>query len=125
MAAPRDPVDLDLERRQVHDAVVAGEHARQARLELVRLHGGEKADAAEVHADDGDRRSEETLQRAQHRPVAAEHDGDVGAREILLRLADAVLLDLLVREQQFDARLSRDLLETLESRARSSPACRA
>src|SRR5262249_57765682 len=62
-------------------------------------------------------RSEETLQRTEHRPVAAEDDGDVRAAEIGLRLADAVLLHLLVRQQQLDAGLPRDLLEPLERRA--------
>ena len=112
-----EPVDLDLQRREMHDAVVAGEHAGEAGLELVRLDRREEPDPAEVDADDGDLGAEKPLQRAQHRSVAAEDDGYVGVREIVLRLADAVLLHLLVRQEQLDSRLARNLLQPFERRA--------
>ena len=41
-------------------------------------HRREEADAAEVDADHRDAGAEEPVQRAQHRPVAAEHDREVG-----------------------------------------------
>ena len=54
------------------------------------------------------------MQRAQHRPVAAEDDGYVGVREIVFRLTDAVLLDLLVGQEQLDSRLARNFSQPLE-----------
>ena len=72
--------DARLERRQLDDDVVAREDAREPVLELVGRDRGEEADRAEVDADDGHARAEEPLQRAKHRPVAAEHDDEVGVR---------------------------------------------
>ena len=53
-----------------------------------------KPDPPEVDADDGNARAEEARERAQHRPVAAEHDREVGRREIDRGL-EAVLLRFL------------------------------
>ena len=78
-AAPWTAVRFDLEGRQLLDSKIAGEHPGQSGLELVRLDRGEEADAAEVDADHRDPGVEKTLERAQHRSVTAEHDGDVGA----------------------------------------------
>ena len=113
-AAPRIAVGLDLQRREVHDAVVAREHAGEAGLELVRLDRREEPDPAEIDAHNRDLGAEKSLQRAQHRAVAAEDDGYVGMREIVFRLTDAVLLDLLVRQEQLDSRLASNFLQPLE-----------
>ena len=48
------------------------------RLELLLDERGEEADAAEVDAHHRHAGVEEPLERAQHRAVAAQHDGDVG-----------------------------------------------
>ena len=69
---------LRLERRQLDDDVVASEHAHQPLLEPVRIDRGKEADAPEIDADHGDRRAEEALECAQHRPVATQHHGEVG-----------------------------------------------
>jgi len=42
-----EPVDFDLQRGELHDAVVAGEHAGEARLELVGRDRREEPDPAE------------------------------------------------------------------------------
>src|SRR5262249_21068841 len=106
-----------VERRQGDDAVVAREDTREPRLELLAANRREEPDTPEVDADHGDAGAKEALERTQHRPVAAEYDGDVGRREILLRLAVPVLRDLLTREEELDARIARHFLEALERRA--------
>ena len=58
--------------------VVAREHAPQARLQLGRLHRREEPEPAEVDADHRHSAGEVLVERAQHRPVAAEHDDEVG-----------------------------------------------
>ena len=107
-------VRFDLERRQLRDAVIAREDPGEPGLQLVRLDRREKADAAEIDADDRDVRAVEAVQRSQHRSVAAQHDGDVGAGQVGLGFADAVLLDLLVGKEELDLCIARDLLETFE-----------
>ena len=84
---------LELERRQLDDLVLAGEDAREARLEVAPAHRAEEADAPEVHAHDRDAGPEEARQRAEDGPVAAEHDRDVGRGRVAARL-DALLLRL-------------------------------
>jgi len=64
--------------------------------------------------DNGDLRAEKTLQRSQHRSIPAEDDGYVSVREVLLRLTDAVLLNLLVGKEQLDSGFARHLLEPLQ-----------
>ncbi len=54
----------------------------QARLELVRGDRGQEADAAVVDADHRHAGAVEAPERAQHRPVAAEHDRDVRVRPV-------------------------------------------
>ena len=83
----REPVaaDLQLERRQLDHDVVAAEHALDTRLELLRRDRGQEPDTAEIDADHRRGRAEEALERAQHRPVAAEDDRDIGRR---IRLDD-------------------------------------
>src|SRR5713101_1571128 len=112
-----DAGDIDLQRREVDDAVVAGEDPRKAGLELVPWNRGEESDSTEVHADDGDLAAEKPLERAQHRAIAAEDNGYIGIREIVLGLAHAMLFHLLVGKEQFDTRLARDFLQPLERRA--------
>jgi hypothetical protein len=56
-------VELDLERRQLDDAIVARKHARQQGFQLVLVDRREEADAAEVDAEGGHRRAEKPLQR--------------------------------------------------------------
>ncbi len=109
-----DAGDVDLQRREVDDAVVAGEDPRKAGLELVPRNRGEESDSTEVHSDDGDLGAEKPLQRAQHRAVSAEDDGYVGIREVVLRLAHAMLLHLLVGKEQFDSRLAGNFLKPFE-----------
>ena len=91
--------------------------ASEAGLELVRLDRREEPDPTEIDTHNWDLGAEEPLQRAQHRPVAAEDDGYVGVREIGFRLTDAVLLNLLVRQKQLDSRLARNFLKPFERRA--------
>ena len=50
-ATRRCAADLDLERRQLDDVVLAGEHPRQPGLQLVARDRAEEADPAEVDAD--------------------------------------------------------------------------
>ena len=71
-------VHVDVERRQLDDPPLAGEGAREAVVHRLGRHRREEADPAEVDADHGDGGAEEPVQRPQHRPVAAEHDGEVG-----------------------------------------------
>ena len=70
---------LDLDGRELDHAQLARERPPHGRLELVRLRGREKPDAAEVDAEHRDAAAGHLLQRAQHRAVAAEHDHEVGA----------------------------------------------
>ena len=75
------------------DAIVAGEDARQRRIELVAGDRGQEADAPEVDADRRDAGAEQAPQRAQHRAVAAEDDDDIGVGEIV-GVSDVVLRHL-------------------------------
>jgi len=101
---------LELERRQLHDVVLAREDPGQPGLEIAAAHRAEEADAPEVHADDGNAGPEKRRQRAQDGPVAAEHHRDVGSRRIRPGL-EPLLLRLARRIQQLDAVLLRDRLQ--------------
>ena len=70
--------DPRVERLQVDRDVVAGEGACEPLLEVARRHRAQEADPPEVHADHRDARPEVALQRAQHGPVAAEHNCEIG-----------------------------------------------
>ena len=102
-ASQRSPPADDLQRGQLDELELAGERAADALLERVRLDRREEADASEVDAEHGHAGAEEAPQRPQHRPVAAEHDREVGARDVA-SAAVAVLGGLLVRQQQLDRR---------------------
>ena len=56
---------------------VAGEQARQRRVELVGLDLGEVAELADVDAEDRHRRRVHEIDRVQHRAVAAERDHEI------------------------------------------------
>ena len=71
------PAGRDLERRQLEHPVVAGEHALDAALQLVRHDRGQEADASIVHSDHRDAGAEEPREGTEHRPVPAEDDRDV------------------------------------------------
>ena len=111
------PVRLDLERRELDGLELAGEHARDAALQLVPWDRAEKPDAAEVDADHGDPRPEEAVQGPEHRPVAAEHDRDLDVRR---RLGMSV-----ARDHELDALRRCDRLEPLRGPRRAPPAGRA
>jgi hypothetical protein len=83
--------DLQLERRELDDRVVAAKDTRDALLELVGRDRRQEPDATEVHADHRHACSEIALQRAQHRAVAAQDDRNVG-RCIRLDELDAAAL---------------------------------
>ncbi len=104
---------LDLDGRELHDAELARERAPHGRLELVGLGRREKADAAEVDAEDGHALARDLLQRAQDGAVAAEHDHEVG------------LGDIGVGRQQLDAGLGREARDALGGVARGRRACSA
>ena len=72
-----DPAAAHAQGRQRADLEVAGQSAPQAVFELLGLGRREKADRAEVDAEDRDVGAGERAQRAQDRAVAAEHDRDV------------------------------------------------
>ena len=95
---------VDLERRQLDGLIVAGEHTGEAVLEPVGRDRRQEPDAAVVDADHRDPGAVEARERAEHRAVAAEHDGDVGA-------GGRVLV-----EHELDVRGPRDRLEALDRR---------
>ena len=101
---------LGLHGRELHDAELPGERAPHGRLELARLGRREKADAAEVDAEDRHAAARHLLQGAQDGAVAAEHDHEVGVR------------DVGVRRQQLDAGLGR---QARDDGRRRRPRCGA
>ena len=56
----------------------------------------------------GHARAEVAGERAEHRPVAAEHDGEVDVCRVPVRGVEAVLLGLLLAHPQLDAGLAGD-----------------
>ena len=115
---------LELERRQLDDVVLAREDAPEPSLEVSSAHRAEKADAAEVDADDRNARPEEARERAQDGAVAAEHDREVGGHCVRARV-DAVLRRLLVRCTGARRRAPARRPAAWRARIRSGPACRA
>ncbi len=111
-------VELDLERRQLEDAIVAGERACEAGFELVGRDRRQEADPAEVHAEHRHLTAEKARQRAKHRPVAAEHDREVGCA-VLGRL-EPVARGVVRLEEQLDTRLVRHRPQALD-RVRDVP----
>ena len=71
--------DLDVDRRERDRPDLARERARDPRLEVVGGDRRQEADAAVVDAEHRDAGAEEARERLQHRPVAAEHDDEIGA----------------------------------------------
>src|SRR5690242_21774978 len=65
-----------------HDALaIAGlalDGQLQDRIKVVEGNAGEKAQAAEIHREDGDVAFAEQARRGQQRAVAAEHDEQIG-----------------------------------------------
>ena len=67
-------VTRDGEHHALRHGEVAGEQARQRRIELVGLDLGQVSELADVHAEDRHRRRVHEVDRVQHRAVAAERD---------------------------------------------------
>ena len=70
-------VDPHVDRREVEPLELPAERPREALGHLVGVDGGEEADLAEVHREDGHARAGVGPQRAQDRAVAAERDAEV------------------------------------------------
>ena len=113
----RSAAELDVERRQLGDLVVAREDPAEPGFELVRRDRRQEAHRAEVDADDGRARAEGPPQGAKHRPVAAEHHDEVDLLEGGHRRIPLVLLSLVLRIEQLDAGFTGDALEALETLA--------
>ena len=75
--AVRLAAERQLDRRQLDHAVVAAEDTLEVPLERIGRDRRQEADPAEVDAEHRHAGAEEPRERAQHRPVAAEHDRDV------------------------------------------------
>ncbi len=116
-ATQRPSRGLDLERRQLDDLVLACEDPCQPGLQLGAGDRAEEADAPEVDSDHRDAGAEKPRQRAQHRAVAAEHDGEVGCRLVAVGGDEPVLPGLLGGEDQLHVRLARHRLQARESGA--------
>jgi hypothetical protein len=74
--------ELDLERRELDDRVLAADARSRPGLEVVGRDRGEEADRAVVDADHRRPGAERSLQGTQHRPVAAEHDDEIGSSKV-------------------------------------------
>ena len=114
---PRSAAGLRLQHGQLDNRVVAGKRAPEPLLERVGVHRGQEAHAPEVDPDHGHAHPEEALQRPQHRPVPAKHDGQVGSLKVAVVAPEIVLVELLVRKQQLDSPLVGEPAEPLERRA--------
>ena len=79
---------LDLERGQLDDFVLSREDARETGLQILPRHRAQEADPPEVDSDHGHAGSQEPRQCAQHGSVAPEHDCEVGAHGVVVRLLE-------------------------------------
>src|SRR4030095_2584609 len=92
--------ELCLERRQLHRYELVLEGTFEPALELLLRNTCEETDASEVDAENRDAGAEKALQRPEHRPVAAEDDGEVDV----------------VRSDELDTGLLRHPLAALDRR---------
>ena len=110
-------VQLELEGRQLDDDVLAGKDARNLRVQLVLGDRGQESDPSEVDPDRRDAGAEQPAEGAQHRAVAAQDEDELCVGEIVRRLVDVVLRQLVLREDEVDARSLGGRRDTLERRA--------
>ena len=114
-ATCRSPSSSHLERRQLDDAVLAGEDAREvpSRARPAAI-DARKPTRPKLTPITGTSVPRKRCERAQHRAVAAERDGDVGARAVVARRASTPRV---LGEQQLDAASTRLGAEPVRSSA--------
>ena len=113
-AVQLEPPASACERRQLDDLVLAFEDTRQPLLERLRPNRRQEPDSAQIDADHRNQRPEEPLERAEHRPIPAEHDRKIRLRRIAVVAPEPVLLELVIVEQQLDPALFSQGLQALQ-----------